>query len=144
MRGYFLLCCRDCTAQVLLLKGRCFNIVMGQILCKCCKSNAPEAAALTMHPLVGAMGKGINLGNVFEHKENDNDITTAAATTTFSFPCSTKIHFTGGWVDPALNLTIVRLLSMAWVLWSNCCHCCFLHCLALSSAIIYVNLLFKA
>ncbi len=109
-RSNFLLCCHDCTAQVLLLRGRRFNIVMGQILYRCCKSKAPEAAALTMHPLVGAMGKGINLGNVFERKENDNDTTTAAATT-FSFSCNTKIHFTGGWVDPALNLTIVCLSS---------------------------------
>ncbi len=141
--SHFLSYCRDCTAQVLLLKGRRFIIVMGQTPNICCKPKAPDAAGSTVHPLVSAMGKGINLGNVFERKENDSDITTAAATTNyFSFPSRTNILFAGGWVNPALNLTVVHLSSMAWMLWTNCYHCSFLHSLALSffSAFICISL----
>ncbi len=102
----------------MLLRGRRLDIVMGQILCG--ESKAPEAS-VTMHPLAAAMGKGINLGNLFERKKNVDD-DAAAAAAAVSFSCSIKIHFTGDYVDPTLNLTIVNLPSVVWVVWSSWCR----------------------
>ncbi len=88
---------------MVLLRGRRHDIVMGQILCG--KSRAPEAV-VTMHPLAAAMGKGINLGNIFERKKNV-DGATAAAVSAVSFSCSINFHFTGDCVDQTLNRTIL-------------------------------------